>query len=179
MKEDDDILAELSGKFPYLEGKMRIQRARRIYVDVPADKFAEVFAHIHGPMKFVILTAITGLDAGVNLSAIYHLARTSGVLLNLYRSVPKSDPVIQTVSNFFPAADIYERELVDMLGMKVEGLAEGSRYPLPDGWPEGQYPLRKDWTPAMLEGAAPVGAAALVPSKAAENSIPATETKNG
>jgi Ni,Fe-hydrogenase III component G len=35
----------------------------------------------------------------------------------------------------------------------VTGLPEGSRYPLPDNWPEGQYPLRKDWKPA---DAAPV-----------------------
>ena len=38
-----------------------------------------------------------------------------------------------------------------MFGIKVEGLPEGERYPLPDGWPEGQYPLRKDWNKDMLK----------------------------
>ena len=49
------------------------------------------------------------------------------------------------MSDRFPAAHIYERELVDLLGAKVEGLPPGNRYPLPDDWPEVQYPLRKDW----------------------------------
>ena len=35
---------------------------------------------------------------------------------------------------------------MDLLGFQVQGLTEGSRYPLPDVWPAGQYPLRKDWS---------------------------------
>jgi Ni,Fe-hydrogenase III component G len=38
-----------------------------------------------------------------------------------------------------------------MLGVNVEGLPEGKRYPLPDDWPDGQYPLRKDWNKKMLD----------------------------
>ena len=34
---------------------------------------------------------------------------------------------------------------MDLLGIKVNGLAEGQRYPLPEDWPKGDYPLRKDW----------------------------------
>jgi Ni,Fe-hydrogenase III component G len=40
---------------------------------------------------------------------------------------------------------------MDLLGIKVEGLPEGRRYPLPDNWPQGQYPLRKDWDPSVLD----------------------------
>ena len=61
--------------------------------------------------------------------------------------VPKDEPVLQTVTGYFPAAELYEREMVDLLGMQVQGLPPGTRYPLPDGWPAGQYPLRKDWKP--------------------------------
>jgi Ni,Fe-hydrogenase III component G len=77
--------------------------------------------------------------------------------LNLTVAVPKENPVLQTVMGYFPPAETYERELIDLLGMKVEGLPPGSRYPLPEGWPEGQYPLRKDWNVKMLEGATPSG----------------------
>ena len=52
----------------------------------------------------------------------------------------------------FPGAELYERELVDMFGISVEGLPAGNRYPLPDDWPQGQHPLRKDWKKEMLEG---------------------------
>ena len=51
----------------------------------------------------------------------------------------------------FSNAEYYEKELVDLLGFRVEGLPPGPRYPLPDDWPEGQYPLRKEWKPEMLD----------------------------
>ena len=74
-------------------------------------------------------------------------------MLNLKLAVPKAKPVIKTVSGLFPGCVIYERELVDLLGAEVEGLPPGERYPLPDNWPAGQYPLRKDWKPEMLDKA--------------------------
>jgi Ni,Fe-hydrogenase III component G len=88
---------------------------------------------------------ITGLDEGEDLGFLYHVANESGTILCLHTKAPKAEPVIHSVSDRFPSAHIYERELVDLLGAKVEGLPPGNRYPLPDDWPEGQYPLRKDW----------------------------------
>ncbi len=59
--------------------------------------------------------------------------------------------MLKTITDYFSSAEIYERELVDLLGVRVEGLKEGKRYPLPDDWPAGQYPLRKDWKVEMLK----------------------------
>jgi Ni,Fe-hydrogenase III component G len=66
-------------------------------------------------------------------------------MLNLKTWVLKENAAIKTVTDTFSAADIYEREISDLLGIKMEGLAPGRRYPLPDDWPDGEYPLRKDW----------------------------------
>ncbi len=157
MQEDNDIVAELGAKFPFLQGKMRVQRDRRIFVEAPAEHFGEVFAHLYGPMNFNMLSTITGHDQGANLAAMYHLSRQNRILLSITTAVPKENPVLQSVTCYFPAADAYEREMVDLLGMQVQGLPPGPRYPLPEGWPEGQYPLRKEWNVKMLEGATPSG----------------------
>lgn len=146
-EEEEKIKRQLIERFKYLTDKIAVQRIRRIFADVPADSFVEVFDYAVDKLGFVILATITGLDEGPTLGAIYHLARESGIILNLHISVPKDKPVIKTISARFPAADAYERELVDLLGMQVEGLPVGNRYPLPDNWPAGQYPLRKDWSP--------------------------------
>ena len=150
MTEEETFQAELVKQFPFLDGHVRIQRIRRVWVDVPQDRFAEVLDYVAKTMKVAYLASITGLDLGESLGLIYHLARTGGMVLNLSTSVPKAKPVVQTVTGLFPAADCYEREVVDLLGFQVEGLPEGPRYPLPDNWPAGQYPLRKDWNPASL-----------------------------
>ena len=60
-------------------------------------------------------------------------------------NIPKDKAVIKTITPLFLSADPYERELIDLLGIQVDELAPGRRYPLPDNWPAGQYPLRKDW----------------------------------
>jgi Ni,Fe-hydrogenase III component G len=132
-------------KFGFLEGKVRVQRKRRVSAEVDRLKFKDVFEYAISELKFVILCTITGLDEGANLSFIYHLSTEDGIVLNIKISVPKENPVIKTITGYFPAADIYEREVMDLLGAKVEGLPPGNRYPLMDEWPKDAYPLRKDW----------------------------------
>ena len=147
MTEEENIKKELTERFGFADEKITVKRIRRIFIDLPAEKFAEVFDYAISKMGFVILCTITGLDEGATLGFIYHLARENGIMLNLHINVPKENPVIKTITPSFPAADAYERELIDLLGAKVTGLPEGNRYPLPDDWPADQHPLRKDWKP--------------------------------
>jgi membrane-bound hydrogenase subunit beta len=165
MSDEQAIAAQLVQRFPFLEGKVRVPRERRVFAEVAPDRIREVFDLAVSQMGFTILCTITGLDLGENLGAIYHLARPSGEMLNLTTAVPKSQPVLQTVSGTFPAADAYERELIDLLGFDVRGLPPGNRYPLPDGWPEGQHPLRKDWKVESLDAAFGAAPAAAEPQK--------------
>jgi Ni,Fe-hydrogenase III component G len=153
MAEEQAIQAELVAKFPFLDSKIRIARVRRMFAEAPAEQAGEVLGHLQDRMQFSILCAMTGLDLGATLGVIYHLARPSGIVLNLATAVPKEKPVLQSVTARFPAAACYERELADLLGFQVQGVPEGPRYPLPDSWPAGQYPLRKDWKPDSLPGA--------------------------
>ncbi len=44
-----------------------------------------------------------------------------------------------------PAASWYEREVRDLLGLEPENHPDPRRLVLPDDWPEGVYPLRKDF----------------------------------
>ena len=151
MNEEEKIRQELIKKFSFLENKVRIQRVRRIYLDLPQEKFFEVFDYAVRQMRFSILSAITGLDEGATFGFIYHVANAAGIVLSIKTNIPRENLVLKTVTDYFSSAEIYERELVDLLGVHVEGLREGKRYPLPDDWPDGQYPLRKDWKPEMLK----------------------------
>jgi len=145
MTKEERIQSDLIVKFPFLDGKVRVQRARRIYTDLPKERLEDLLKYAISEMDFVFLCTMTGLDEGDNLSFIYHLTRQDGVILSLKISVPKTNPVIKTVTGYFKGAEIYEREVMDLLGAKVEGLPEGKRYPLPDDWPQDEHPLRKDW----------------------------------
>jgi len=148
----EEILQNLVKKFSFLEGRIRAPRARRIFIDDITANFDEVFNYATKELEFSIMLTITGLDDGDRITMAYHVARIDGNILTIKISAPKNDPVIKTITPKFFGADIYERELVDLLGVRVEGLPEGNRYPLSDDWPKGEYPLRKDWKkPTKLE----------------------------
>jgi membrane-bound hydrogenase subunit beta len=150
MNGEVTIRQSLVERFNFLEGKVTIPRQRRIIVEAPREEFRNVLKYIAFDLKFNQLCVISGLDMEEDLEFIYHLANDTGIVLNLKLNTPKEEPVIQTVTDIFQGAVLYERELVDMFGAQVEGLPPGKRYPLPDDWPAGQYPLRKDWTPEQL-----------------------------
>lgn len=87
---------------------------------------------------------ITGVDQGKTVEVIYHFD-CRPVLLNLKISLPKNELRIPTITDIFPGAILYERELMEMFGVKVEGHPDPRKLFLPDDWPDGEYPLRKEW----------------------------------
>jgi Ni,Fe-hydrogenase III component G len=145
---EQEIKQGVINKFKLGEEAVTVARERRIFAQAPRELFSEMLSYIIDDLKFSILCTITGTDEGANFGVMYHLASEKGIVLNLHLLVPKDNPVIKTVTARFPAAEMYEREMVDLLGIKVEGLAPGKRYPLPDEWPADNHPLRKDWKPA-------------------------------
>ncbi len=148
MADAKELGSALEARFDFLGGKIAAPRPRRLYVEVAAERFREVLEHAVRELRFDALCAITGLDDGATLAAIYHLSGAHGTVLNLRLRVPRDLPRIRTVTDLFPGAANYERELDDLLGFEVEGLSPGRPYPLPDDWPRDQKPLRKDWKPA-------------------------------
>ena len=142
---EETLKQEIVSKLGIAEDKVAVVRQRRLTCEIEHSRFADAFKILTQELRFNSLCALTGLDEADKLSAIYHLAREDGTVLNLKTSVDKNSPVLMTVTATFPSAEVYERELVDLLGFKVEGLPQGNRYPLTDDWPLDEYPLRKDW----------------------------------
>jgi Ni,Fe-hydrogenase III component G len=150
MMSEEKIVQELIRRFNYLQDKVRIARARRIFLEVSLDHLNEVFEYVHYHLGFKMLCAITGLDQGEIFGIIYHCGNENGILINIKTQIPRDNPVLPSLTSYFPSADAYERELIDLFGIKIQGLPSGPRYPLPDDWPEGEYPLRKEWNASRL-----------------------------
>ncbi|MGI6360779.1 MAG: NADH-quinone oxidoreductase subunit C [Bacillota bacterium] len=141
------IQEKLVNKFPILDGKIDIPRANRIHVEpVGKTEFEALLDYVYEDLKFDVFHVVVGLHTGDNLEFAYILSnRKDKILLNIKQMVPIANPVIKTVTDKYVSALWHERELVDLLGAVVQGLPHGLTYPLPDGWPKGNYPLRKDW----------------------------------
>ena len=158
MTAEETIQSELIAKFPFLAEKFRVQRARRLWAEVAPENFDAVVHHLFEKMHFVMLCAITGLDEGATFGLYYHLGMPSGMMLSLKVSIPREKPEWKTLIGMFPGGELYEREIADLFGIKFEGLPAGLRYPLPDDWPDNEFPLRKDWkSKHAVAAAAPAG----------------------
>ena len=93
------------------------------------------------------LAAITGMDPGAedeNLEVLYHFCEGPAVV-TLRVNVPKETAVLPSVCELIPSASFFERELSEMFGIEITGTPDPSRLFLPDEWPEGTFPLRKDF----------------------------------
>ncbi len=129
---------------------------RRIYGRVaPADVNAAL-AVLKDSLGFTYVATISGVDLGENFEIIYHLANEY-TNLNIRTQIPKANPHLESVCGVLPGAVLYERELQDMFGIVVDHIPDPRRLVLPDDWPEGQYPLRKDWTYERPEEKIPGG----------------------
>jgi len=89
------------------------------------------------------ITAITGLDLGANLGVYYHV-HTAHSFFTIKAEVPKENPKLKTVVDLHPGALFHELEVTDLVGAVFEGNEFHGHFVLPETWPDGVYPLRKD-----------------------------------
>ena len=92
------------------------------------------------------LSAITGIDLGIQvgkLEVLYHFC-AGPTTLSLRVQIPRDAASLPSICDVIPYANLYERELSEMLGIIINGTPTLEKLFLPDDWPEGVYPLRKD-----------------------------------
>ena len=75
----------------------------------------------------------------------------------LRADVPEDRAEMDAITPWVPGANWSERECRDMLGVEAKGHPDPRRLVLPDDWPDGVHPLRKDFPydtkPDPVEGA--------------------------
>jgi NADH:ubiquinone oxidoreductase subunit C len=150
---ETQLKREITGALPEAIATVEVTDDRRLDATVADDAAIEdVLATFKRDLGISHLITITGVDAGDDIDVLYHLLRygdledgdlSEGVEVTLRLAVPKDDPVVPTVTDVIPGATLYERELMDMLGVEVAGHPNPERFLLPDDW-EGGAPLRTD-----------------------------------
>jgi Ni,Fe-hydrogenase III component G len=148
LDNEKKVLNALAERFPAIDLSTAVAKPRRIYLGVEADLFMDALSFLANDLNYDHLCTITGLDTGENFEFLYHIAGPDGIVFTLKYKTARGDGVhIPSVLPIFHGATFYERELEGLLGVTVDGLPEGRQYPLPDNWPKGEYPMRKDWKP--------------------------------
>jgi Ni,Fe-hydrogenase III large subunit/Ni,Fe-hydrogenase III component G len=98
--------------------------------------FATDDRHAAGRFHMHYVWSLPGLQAFLRVSA----------------PVDPTEPRFPSIAAKHPAANWFEREVMDFFGLRPEGHPNPARVALHDDWPEGAWPLRKDFS---LDGAVP------------------------
>jgi NADH:ubiquinone oxidoreductase subunit C len=94
--------------------------------------------------QFDFLFNLTGVDYGQDLGVVYHLRSTvhgHSIVLKT-RTSDRVNPNIDSVSDLWETANLHEREVYDLLGIKFTNHPDLRRLFLDSSW---GFPLRKDY----------------------------------
>jgi len=122
---------------------------RSLWVEVKKSAFRDAVEHICHLQEYPHLAIISSSDLGAEVELIYHFTIYYGhhlkeLSLGLRVKMPKSDLKIPTITDLIPGAVFTEREIQEMMGVEVVGIPDKRRLFLPEDFPEGIYPWRKD-----------------------------------
>ena len=143
LAREKDLAARLTARCPDAKMSLTGISTRRVWLTADPAGVRQVFSLAKAEWPDIHLSTISGMDNGEAMEIIYHFVLDK-VLVNMKVRVDREHPEVQTISDVIPAADSYERELHDLLGVEFAGRASTPRLVLPDEWEDGVCPLRKE-----------------------------------
>jgi NADH-quinone oxidoreductase subunit C len=137
-----DLFGKLAEKFPGC-----LEEAGRDTLLVKADSLLEVLAYFKNTegLEFDYFNFVTAVDYYSYFEIVYHLTSTKhnhSVFLKT-RCYDRANPAVPSVVSLWQGADMQEREVYDLFGIRFEGHPNPKRIFLWEGF-DG-YPLRKDF----------------------------------
>jgi len=118
---------------------------RRGWARIDPERTVEV-AETMLAMAGARLATATALDVRDGIDILYHWAiEPQGVVVTLKVLAERPALAVDSIAGAVPAANWIEREMHDLLGAQFRGHPDMRRLILDDSWPEGVYPLRKDF----------------------------------
>ncbi len=131
------------------EVAVKKNKFRSLWVEVKKSAFRDAVEHIRQLEEYPHLAIISSSDLDAEVELIYHFTIYYGyhleeLSLGLRVKLPKSDLKISTITDIIPGAIFTERETQEMIGVEVVGIPDERRLFLPEDFPEGIYPWRKD-----------------------------------
>ncbi len=146
MMTKEDILKEIQDSLGRKIKKFYKKSEGRIYIDIEPENIIETVTLIFKRLgaRFSIATAVDGPDG---IEILYHFSFDRDKAFISFRAFMKDakNPAIDSITPIFAGAEWIEREIHELFGVDFKGHPNLKTLLLPDGWPEGKNPLRRNF----------------------------------
>ena len=157
MNEQSTIVADLQTKFAEAIIIDHIAKDATPTFWISKDQIRDILSYlkVDADKPYRMLYDLTAIDERLrthrqdqpqsDFTVVYHLLsfdrnediRIKVPLVGEYPSLP-------SITDFWPAANWYEREMWELYGINIKGHDNLKRFLLPDDWDQG-HPMRKNW----------------------------------
>ncbi len=118
---------------------------KRAYIDIASKDLLKAVTLVYKELGARFNTA-SCLDLPDNFEILYHFTfDKAGLTISLRVDIPKKKAAIESITPMMKGAEWIEREIHELFGVDFINHPNLERLLLPDDWPEGVYPLRKDY----------------------------------
>jgi NADH-quinone oxidoreductase subunit C len=142
----DTFINDLSGRFGSKILNVNKKSPKRAYIDIWPKDVKEIVRYIfkESAFRFNTASAVDDFDA---LEILYHFSHDASAITISLRALlkDKQDPHIDTITDITRSAWWIEREIHELFGIEFDGNSDLRTLLLPDDWPKGVFPLRKDF----------------------------------
>ena len=141
----EEVLCDLRKKFKDDVIEVVDKSPKRVYIEIKQESLVKVVSYIFKDLKARFDTA-SGVDARYHIEILYHfLIEDINLLISLRVKLQKPKLEIDSLVPVFEGANWIEREIYEMLGVNFRGHPNLRKLLLPEEWPEGVCPLRKNY----------------------------------
>jgi len=142
----DDVIKNIQDRFGSSVINVHKKSEKRAYIDIYPKDVVEFTRYILKDLglRFNIASAVDDFDA---MEILYHFADDKNGFVISIRAIikEKNDPHIDTITTVTKSAWWIEREIHELFGVEFNGNDDLRPLLLPDDWPRGVYPLRKNF----------------------------------
>ena len=140
----EKYIEDIKVKFPKIIDA-EVVNTKRLMIYIPKTNLLEVAEYLFKDLgyRYIIVTA---MDSKEGFEIIYHFSDdSSGWIINLNVMLDRDKPEIESLTPVVYGAEWIEREIMDLLGIKFLNHPKPERFLFAEDWPDGKYPLRRDY----------------------------------
>ena len=125
------------------------EEKKRVWIEIGKDSLKDAVGTLCRLWPLPHFAVVSGYDLGafVELNYIFSVdygKRMSETIVVFKAKLPKEDLTVETITGFIPGALVSEREIQEMLGVKVKGIPDPRRLFLDESFPKNRFPWRRD-----------------------------------